>query len=121
LSEHVEGQVLYEHATCWTDLPPATAEVCTFLHQTVVPPWGERLRQASDGSVEKAPADDRPAEQLAAEIMRADAEPDPGDGETPADPDENVTAFATAVTAEWLTGVRDRVRSPGPVPSSRFL
>jgi hypothetical protein len=91
------------------------------LHQTVVAPWGERLRRTADGSVETEPADDRPAERLAAEITRADAEPDPGDGATPADPDETLAGFAAAVAGEWLTGVRHRVTSPGPVPSSRFL
>jgi len=121
LRERSPGQVLYEQATCWTDPPPVTADVCTFLHQTVVPPWGETLRRTPDGSVEKTPPDDRPAARPAAEIARADAEPDQGDGETPPDPDETLTAFATAVAGEWLTGPRDRVRSPGPVPSNRFL
>jgi hypothetical protein len=71
--------------------------------------------------VERAPADDRPSERLAAEIANAETDADPGDGRTPPDPDETLTAFTTATTAEWLTGPRDAVRSPGPVPSSRFL
>ena len=121
LHERATGQVLYEHATCWTDPPEVTADVSTFLHQMVVPAWGETLRRTPDGSVEETPADDRPAEELAAEIVRAAAEPDPGDGETPPDPDETLTAFTTAVTAAWPTGTRERVRSPGPVRSSRFM
>lgn len=121
LRERAPGQVLYEHATCWTDPPAVPADVSTFLHQTVVPPWGERLRGTPDGSVEKEPADDRPAEELAAEVIRASPEPEPGDGATPADPDEALTAFTQAVSREWATGIRDRVASSGPVPSSRFV
>ncbi|MEV0411768.1 hypothetical protein AB0I68_13460 [Streptomyces sp. NPDC050448] len=44
----------------------------------------------------------------------------PGDGQTPADPDEALRSFTAAVAAGWLAGPRDRVRSAGPVRSSRF-
>lgn len=121
LRDRAPGQLLYEHATCWTDPPAVPADVSTFLRQTVVPPWGERLRRTANGEVETTPADDRPAERIAAEITNAPAEPDPGDGATPPDPDETLAAFATAVASEWPTDTRDRVSSAGPVPSSRFL
>lgn len=121
LRDRAPGQLLYEHATRWTDPPAVPADVSTFLHQTVVAPWGERLRGEPDGTMAKDPADERPAEELAAGITHADPEPDPGDAATPADPDETLAAFATTVAREWATGVRDRVASPGPVPSSRFL
>jgi hypothetical protein len=121
LRERAADQVLYEHATCWTDPPPVPADVSTFLHQMAVPPWAEAMRGTPEGTMEKTPADDRPEAELAAEIVQASPDPDPGDGETPPDPDSALSAFASSVANEWATGVRDRVASPGPVPSSRFL
>jgi hypothetical protein len=122
LRGRVPGQVLYEQATCWTEPPPVTADVSTFLVQTVVAPWGERLGGALEGSgVRRIPADDRPDAELAEEITRADGTPDAGDGQTPADPDERLAGFVTGVRELWLAGPRERLLSPGPVPSSRFL
>lgn len=62
----------------------------------------------------------RPAEELARDIVTADPTPDEGDGQTPADPDRALRTFTEAVATGWLRGPRDRVRSPGPVRSSRF-
>ena len=120
LRERAPGQVLFEHATCWTTPPPVPADVSTYLHQVSVPPWGESLRAGPDRTVEKAPADDRAEEELAAEIVRADPAPDPGDETTPDDTDATLAAFTTSVAATWATTPRDRVGSPGPVRSSRF-
>ncbi|WP_084966022.1 hypothetical protein [Thermoactinospora rubra] len=120
LHERLPGQVVYEHATCWTEPPAISADVSTLLAQTVTPPWGEQL-QVRDGSVERSPADDRGAEELAEEILRADPAPDGGDGATPPDDDEVLARFVAGVAALWPAGgPRDRVRSPGPVRSSRF-
>ncbi|GGI96228.1 hypothetical protein [Streptomyces brasiliensis] len=120
LFERVPGQVLHEHASSWTDTPVVTADSVALLHQSVVAPWGERLRQGADGGVERTPADDRPEAELAAEITAADPAADEGDGEGPADPDETFAAFAGAVRGSWLRGDRARLNSSGPVPSSRF-
>ncbi|MFG3024295.1 hypothetical protein ACGFZQ_38205 [Streptomyces sp. NPDC048254] len=119
LFERAPGQVLHEHASCWTDTPAVTADSIGLLHQSVVAPWGERLR-VENGEAERAAADERPEEEPAAEIVRADATPDEGDGEGPADPDERFAAFAESVRDSWLTGDRARVNSSGPVHSSRF-
>lgn len=120
LRDRAPGQVLFEHASCWTSPPAVTADVTTLLAQVAVAPWAERTRFTPEGSAEQLPADDRPDAQLAAEILRADPVPDAGDGETPADPDDAVAAFAAAVRDRWLVGPREPARSPGPVPSSRF-
>ncbi|WUI02494.1 hypothetical protein OHR68_12035 [Spirillospora sp. NBC_00431] len=123
LRERAEGQVLFERATCWTDPPAVSADVSGLLHQVVVPPWGERMRMTPGGDTETVPPDGRPAEELAAEIVQAVPEADEeeaGDG-APPDPDEALAGFARAVGGHWLTGPRDAVRSPGPVPSSRFI
>jgi hypothetical protein len=120
LLERVPGQVLHEHASSWTDAPAVTADSVTLLHQSVVTPWGEHLRPGDGGDVERAPADDRPAERVAAEIVGADPSPGQGDGGTPADPVGQFTAFVEAVRGSWLRGDRAHLASSGPVPSSRF-
>ncbi|MFE6281309.1 hypothetical protein [Streptomyces sp. NPDC057877] len=115
------GQVLHEHASCWTDAPAVTADSVTLLHQAVVAPWGEQLRQGADGGLERGPADDRPEAVIAEEIVRADPAPETGDDSAPADPDETFAAFVTAVRGNWLRGDRAGLRSTGPVASSRFF
>lgn len=122
LRKRTPGQVLYEHATCWTEPPAVTADISTLLRQTGNPPWGAAIRMAADGSAEQEPADDRSGAELAADILRADPTLDDGDGGTPPDPDQVLTDFVTAIAGRWPgRGSRDRLRSPGPVPSSRFL
>ncbi|MFS4097000.1 hypothetical protein [Streptomyces sp. AF1A] len=120
LFERAPGQVLHEHASCWTDPPAITADSVGLLHQSAVAPWGRKLRQGSDGQVARSEPDDRPEAEIAAEITGADPAADPGDGTGPADTDAEFAAFATAVRGTWLHGVRARVRSAGPVRSSRF-
>ncbi|MBQ1088542.1 hypothetical protein [Streptomyces sp. B93] len=114
------GQVLHEHASCWTDAPAVTADSVTLLHQAVIAPWEGQLRQGADGGVERGPADDRPDAVVAQDVTGADPEPQQGDETAPADPDETLTAFATAVRGTWLRGDRAGLNSTGPVPSSRF-
>ncbi|MFJ4842587.1 hypothetical protein [Streptomyces sp. NPDC088746] len=121
LLHRVPGQVLHEHASCWTDPPGVAADSVTLLHQSVVPPWGETLRLGDDGEAERGEADGRPEAEIAADIVGADPTPDGGDGETPADPVEKLTDFVSAVRGTWLRGDRAGLRSPGPVTSSRFL
>lgn len=121
LISRTPGQVLHEHASCWTDTPPVTADSVGLLAQSVTPPWGERLQGRPDHSgVDRLPADTRPETELASEIVAASRETTSGDGATPPDPDAAFASFATAVAPTWLRGPRDRVRAMGPVPSSRF-
>ncbi len=121
LAHRAPGQVLHEHASCWTDPPPVAADSVTFLHQSVVAPWAAGLRQSADGGVEEGEPDGRPEEEIAADVAGAEPEPDEGDGATPADPVERLTGFVSAVRDTWLRGDRDAVRSSGPVRSSRFV
>ncbi|WP_033216542.1 hypothetical protein [Kitasatospora phosalacinea] len=120
LHERAPGEVLYEHATCWTDTPAVSADVCGLLVQRIVAPWEPRMVMGEDGEVTRTPEDGRPAEELAREILAASAEPDGGDGATPPDPAEELARFAGLAAATWATGTRDRIRSSGPVRSSRF-
>ncbi|MGX1128599.1 hypothetical protein RKD49_000789 [Streptomyces glaucescens] len=121
LVERVPGQVLHEHASNWTDPPVVTADSVTLLHQSATAPWEGQLRADEDGNVERSAPDGRPEEEIAAEILAADPSADEGDGSAPADPDERLAEFVTAVRGSWLRGDRAGLTSSGPVSSSRFL
>lgn len=77
------------------------------------------MRFPPGGEPEQVPADDRPAEALAAAVLEtAPDEDEVAPGDTPAD----LATFAAGLAAGWpLIGRRDRLWSPGPVPSARFL
>ncbi|UNO39204.1 hypothetical protein [Streptomyces sp. MST-110588] len=120
LRERAPGQVLYEHATCWTSPLEVAADITTLLGQFVLAPWDKGIGPTGPGMPEQR-ADDRPAESVANELLRAEPTPDPGDGDTPADPDESLTGFVRTVRDHWLTGPREQSPSAGPVRSSRFL
>ncbi|MGW1724220.1 hypothetical protein ACWCQK_14955 [Streptomyces sp. NPDC002306] len=121
LLERAAGQVLHEHASNWTDLPVVTADSVTLLHQSASAPWEGHLGLGDSGEVERTAPDDRPAAEIAAEIVAADPAPDEGDGATPADPDDRLAEFVTAVRGTWLRGDRAGLNSAGPVRSSRFI
>jgi hypothetical protein len=121
LLERTPGQILHEHASNWTDPPVVTADSVTVLHQSVTAPWEARMRVGENGEVERGAPDGRPEEEIAADVLAADAAPDEGDGATPADPLEGLTGFVSAVRDTWLRGDRAGLSSAGPVPSSRFL
>lgn len=123
LLPRTRGQVLHEHASSWTDLPVITADSVALLHQSVVAPWEGQLRLGDDGEASRSSADTRPAAEIAAEIVGADASldaADDGDGEAPPDTAEGFTRFVTAVRESWLQGDRTRLNSSGPVTSSKF-
>jgi hypothetical protein len=76
----------------WTDPPPVAADLTTFLHQVVVPPWAARQLPAPDGDGwARRAAGPAPEREIAAEILAAPAVPDPGDGSAPEDPDAALT------------------------------
>ncbi|MCC2280362.1 tetratricopeptide repeat protein [Streptomyces sp. ET3-23] len=121
LRDRTPGQVLHEHASCWTDTPPIAPDSAALLVQSVVPPWGSGLRMGEDGAPERMPEDSRPVEEIAADIVGADAVLPDGDDEAPEDDDEAFVAFVRAAAAHWLQGDRTQVPSSGPVPGARFV
>jgi hypothetical protein len=129
LREHVPGQILFERATRWTDPPPVTADISGLLAQTIIPPWAVQPRRLDDGTTGQGPADDRPVHTIAAEIAGTTPHSDEGDGSAPPDPGDSLRHFAETVTApqprdrdgSWLSGIREYIPDPGPVPSNRFL
>jgi hypothetical protein len=121
LIKRTSGQILHEHASNWTDPPVVAADSITLLHQSATAPWDGQMRASEDGDVERGAPDSSPEEEIAADILAADATPDAGDGATPADPVERLTDFVSAVRDTWLRGNRASLSSAGPVTSSRFL
>ncbi|MFJ1709405.1 hypothetical protein [Kitasatospora sp. NPDC088346] len=120
LHERADDELLFEHATCWTDPPAVTADVSTLLGQIVSAPWEPGLQFDEDGGPQEAEPDQRSAEELAEAILAATPTAPEGDGQTPPDTEDTLIAFATCA-ANWpATGPRDRIRSAGPVRSSRF-
>ena len=106
-----------------------TADICDLLGEKVVPPWAGQIRLLEGGTAGQGPADDRPIEAIAAEIVRATSGHDEGDGGTDPDPGEGLRRFVGAVAAasarerdsDWLGGLHEYIPDAGPVPSSRFL
>jgi hypothetical protein len=119
LWERADGQVLFEHASCWT-ARRVSADVIGFLHQVVTSPWAERLKLSPNREVETIPPDERPTEELAAEIVRAASQSVDGEADAPQDSDAALLRLAKAVGSQWLKGPRDPVFSLGPVASNRF-
>jgi hypothetical protein len=110
-------QVLYAHATPWTQDSPVAPDATTLLFQSLVPPWGEMPVVDPDGETRRTAPDDRAPADIAAEIL---ASAPLGNDELAADePDK----WAALVTRAWppTPGQRSRMWAGGPVPSSRFV
>ena len=129
LRQRTPGQIVFERATCWTSPPRITADISGLLGQTIIPPWAAQPRRLQDGTAGQGPADDRPIQAIAAEIIHATPEQDEGDGSAPPDPDQDLRHFVETVTAPdarerdggWLGGIREYIPDAGPVPSNRFI
>jgi hypothetical protein len=122
LHERAPGSVLVEHASCWTKPPVVAADVVGFLHQYVVAPWGQQLLARPGEDARWTDPDGRSEEELAAEIVAAAADASTAVETLPDDTPEHLVAFVGGLGGGWpATGPRDRVWSPGPVPSSQFL
>jgi hypothetical protein len=110
---------VYAHASPWTHDCPIAPDVTTLLYQSLVPPWGEStLIDPATRELRAAPADDRPAAELAAELA-ACAGLD--DAELAADEPARWVALVERAWPPPAGGRRSRLRAGGPVSSSRFL
>ncbi|KAB2910324.1 MAG: hypothetical protein F9K40_02865, partial [Kofleriaceae bacterium] len=69
LLERREGQVLYAHATGWTEDGAIGADVTTILHQSIVSPWEPQLViDPGTGEAKTGDADARAVEELGAAV-----------------------------------------------------
>jgi hypothetical protein len=117
LQQRKEDQILFAHACPWTRDMPVAPDVTTLLYQSLVPPWGESTIVDPDTKqVKLAPADSRPVEQIAADLLAS-----PG-----LDIDDRAcdepAKWAALVERAWppAPGVRARWWAGGPVASNRF-
>lgn len=118
LWEHNPGQVLFAHATCWTDVYPYVADFTTYLYQHQSSPWGERM-QAVGESIEKLPPDDAAPEDIAARIVEAEWDDEDEVGEDPAPLRSLASCVGPLCAAKRTSGLRTRLWT-GPVKSGRF-
>lgn len=122
--DHRPGQVLWSHATQWTEEAPFTADLTTFLYQQNTPPWGAQLRiNPETQKVEPAPPSKEPAEVLAEGVVSARLE-DTALTDLP-ELTKRVSAMATVAgdAAGGLfreQGRRRRSLTDSPVKSNRF-
>jgi hypothetical protein len=110
-------QIVFAHASPWTEDSPIAADVTMLLYQTLTPPWGESVVvDPETQEVQTAPADDRPIEAIAQDILAS-----PGlEGDDLAA--EQLDLFDALVARVWPpeAGSRSRSWAGGPVPSNRF-
>lgn len=121
LREHRPGQVLFAHASCWTDPFPYAPDVTTYLYQANVAPWdGGGLMEDPDVQMER---DESTEDVLAAKIISAKGEHESKSSE------EQLAAMVAAarrLTGDTAAGLfrqggqRLRQRIGSPVWSNRF-
>jgi len=120
--QHSPGQILYAHATCWTDPPRCAPDVTTLLYQALQTPWGERMKVDEDGEVETTAADERTEDDIAADIVAASDENEELES---FDPVDALLAVARAAGPGMAFREEEGRRSPlwegGPVKSSKFV
>ena len=118
LVERREGQILYAHASPWTEDGAVAPDVTMLLHQSVVAPWGARLVLAPGGDApETRPADPRAVDVIGAAIA---AGPGLAEGELAHDDLPGLDALVTATGAP-VVGRRERLWAGSPVRSNRFV
>jgi hypothetical protein len=114
------GQLLWAHATCWTEHFPVVADATTLLYQHMTPFFGEGMVvDAETGAVGRGQADERDPDALAVEVLGAEVPADDGD---PADHQALLSLARAAGCAHIQQGGRREAMWFGsPVGSNRFL
>lgn len=125
LREHREHQVLWSHASSWTEPFAYAPDFTTFLYQISRTPWeGGGIRvDPETGDVSTTEADERDEAAIAADIVQAEPEP----GRKPIKSLLEIVercrvlpqAIAPGLNRRW--GPRLQQRSGSPVPSARFV
>ncbi|APR80905.1 Hypothetical protein A7982_06252 [Minicystis rosea] len=125
LRDHRPGQVLFAHASCWTDPFPYAPDVTTYLYQVNTAPWdgGQMTVDRETKKITKSEPDLAPIEEIAARIVAA-----PSNDESVSTRAElaALVSAARAVTGDAAAGLfrasgpRIRQRTGSPVASHRF-
>lgn len=118
LLERRDGQVLYAHATGWTEDGAIGADVTTVLHQSIVTPWEPQLViDPATGQAKTGEADPRSVEELGSAVA---ASADMRDEDVARDDLAGLERLAK-VAGRPEPGRRERAWAGGPVGSNRFL
>ncbi len=118
LVERRPEQLVYAHATVWTEDGAIAADVTTLLHQSLVAPWSSQLvLDPTEVAPRTAEPDPRDAAALGAAI--AASAPLPAD-ELHHDDEPGLLALADAVGLPDR-GRRERAWAGSPVASNRFV
>jgi hypothetical protein len=117
LQQRRPDQIVYAHASPWTEDSPVAPDVTMLLYQSIVAPWGETMVvNPETNEVQAAPPDERPADEIADEILKS---PGLEAAELEA---EQLDRFEALIARAWPLepGTRSRLWAGGPVPSNRF-
>jgi hypothetical protein len=117
LAQRRADQILFAHASPWTQDSPISPDVTTLLYQTLVAPWGQISElDPETREVRSSSPDLRTPQAIADEIV---ASPGLEPNELEADQPARWTAL---VGVAWppAPGPRSRMWAGGPVPSNRF-
>jgi len=120
---HRLGQILWSHATCWTEDQPVSADLTTFLYQTNTEPWGEQLTADPERrQTTRRPADERDPTVIATDLTTTQPEESLPDDE----PGLLALTRAAALAGENILalscedGQRQKQWAGSPVPSNFF-
>jgi hypothetical protein len=118
LQQRRENQIVFAHASPWTEDSPIAPDVTMLLYQTIVAPWGETMVvDPQTHEVQTAPPDERAPQEIADVIL---ASPGLDAAELEA---EQLDRFEALVARVWPLEAgpnRSRLWAGGPVPSNRF-
>jgi hypothetical protein len=118
LQQRRENQIVFAHASPWTEDSPIAPDVTTLLYQTIVAPWGETIVvDPQTNEVQAAPPDERTPQEIA-DLILASPGLDAGDLEA-----EQLDRFEALVARAWPLDPgpnRSRLWAGGPVLSNRF-
>ncbi|MBL4688290.1 MAG: hypothetical protein JKY37_27130 [Nannocystaceae bacterium] len=121
VARHHPEQILFAHATCWTNPPPCVPDVTTYLYEMNVAP-GRDLEAPEETEPAPFDAEDPTIELAVQAILDAIVDDDPD--EIPGDSVTDIVTFAETVKPLTAAAMSDGLRAPmwdgGPVPSNRF-
>jgi hypothetical protein len=120
---HRPGQILWSHATCWTENQPVSADMTTFLYEMNNEPWGGQLTvDPKSRQTTRRPADERDPAIIAADLTTAK----PIESLPEDEPGLLARARAAALAGENILalsgedGQRQKLWAGSPVPSNLF-
>jgi hypothetical protein len=123
LNNHAPQQILWAHASCWTNVFPFSADIATYLYQSKVAPWDAQLAYI-EKEVQMSTEDESNEIELADRIIEAELDDEYFD-----DANDVISLIESMKTVDvsdapgifQTSGKRLRFREGSPVVSNRFL